>query len=59
LPRENNFRLIIYTVSSANPENLAKIDAVDLKMTALKEIVKRIRNSSRSTVLLLYISRQR
>jgi len=59
LPRENNFRLIIYTVSSANPENLAKIDAVDLKMTGLREIVKRIRNSSRSTVLLLYISRQR
>jgi len=35
-----NFRLIIYSHSSANPENLAKIGRVDVEIIGLKEIVK-------------------
>jgi len=35
------FRLINYSDSSTNPENLAKIGRVDVKIIGLTEIVKR------------------
>jgi len=38
--RETNFRSIIYSHSSTNPENLAKIGLADFKIAGLAEIVK-------------------
>ena len=37
--RETSFRSIIYSHSSANPENLAKIGQVDFEIIGLTEIV--------------------
>jgi len=39
--RKTNFRLIIYSHSSANPENLAKTGPVDFEIIGPTRIVKR------------------
>jgi len=39
--KKNNFRLIIYSLSPTNPENLAKIGPVDFKTIGLTKIVKK------------------
>jgi len=39
--KKTNFRLIIYSHSSTNPENLAKIGPADFKIAGLAEIVKK------------------
>jgi len=38
--RKTNFRLIIYSHRSINPENLAEIGTVDFEISGLTEIVK-------------------
>jgi len=38
--KKNNFRLIIYSRSSTNPENLATVGPVDFEIIGLIEIVK-------------------
>jgi len=45
--RKNNFRLIIYSQTSTNNENLAKIGSVEFEIIGLTKIVK-IRNNSRT-----------
>jgi len=38
--RETNFLLIMYSRTSTNPQNLAKIDLVDFEIIGLTEVVK-------------------
>jgi len=38
--RKKNFRLIVYSHISTNPEKLAKLDLVDLDIIGLMEILK-------------------
>jgi len=42
MDRKTNFRLIVYSRSSTKPENLAKIGSVDVEITALTGIVKKM-----------------
>jgi len=39
--RKTNFRLIIYSHSPSDPENLARIGLVDFEITGLREIVEK------------------